>query len=161
LIGALIETNDRIIAAIKLYEDSVEETEGAQDDIKEITRGLAATQIGSNDHESHEETASSQGERVHPDLHDLSFGPLGSSSASKLPAPIKPSKLSDNYFDARRSSLSDFSDYDSGGEAHDAERYSPPRQYIHNDVTSNKTRALPDSHEEDPFADPFADDCAI
>ena len=161
MIGALIETNERIVAAIQLYEDSVEETEGPKDVTKEITRGLTATQIESNDHESHEEIAStSQGERAHPDLQDLSFGPLGSSS-SKLPAPIKPSKFSDNYFDVRRNSLSDFSDYESGEEAYDAERYSPPRQHSYNDVTANKTRALPDSQEDDPFADPFADECAI
>ncbi|KAF8349692.1 hypothetical protein F5887DRAFT_1069969 [Amanita rubescens] len=160
LIGALIETNERIVAAIQLYEDSVEETEGPQDVTKEITRGLAATQIGSNDHESHEEIVSSQGERAHPDLQDLSFGPLGSSS-SKLPAPIEPSKLLDNYFDASRISLSDFSDYEPGEEAHDAEEYSPPRQHSYNDVTANKTRHLPDSQEDDPFADPFADERAI
>ena len=156
----MIETNDRIVAAIQLYEDSVNKTEIVQDDTKEITRGLATTQIGSNDHESYEETTSSQGERLHPDLQDLSFGHLGSSS-NKLPMPIKPSKLSDNYYDARRNSLSDFSDYESGEEAHDSESYSPPRQYVYNDVTAGKTRALPDSQEEDPFADPFADERAI
>jgi len=159
LIGALIETNDRIVAAIRLYDDSVKGTEDAQDDTKEITRDLAATQIESNEYESHE-TASSQREIAHPDLRDLSFGPLGSSS-SKLPMPIKPTKLSDKFFDAGRNSLSDFSDYEPDEEAHDGEGYSPPRQYIRNDATANKTRAVPDSQEEDPFADPFADERAI
>jgi hypothetical protein len=164
----LIETNDRIVAAIHLYEDAIRAAE-SPDASKEITRGLAATRIDhskNNGRESPDETGPSQVEqveRVHPDLQDLSFAHLGSSS-SKLPAPIKPSKLSDNYYDARRNSLSDFSDYESSGEeAHNAKIYSPPRKYVHisDNVSTNKTRSLPDSQEEDPFADPFSDERAI
>lgn len=161
----MIETNDRIVAAIDLYEDAIRAAE-SPDATKEITRGLAATQIDyskNNGHESPDETGPSQVESVHPDLRDLSFGPLGPSS-SKLPAPINPSKLSDNYYDSRRNSLSDFSDYESSGEeARNAKRYPPPRKYAHisDNVSTNKTRSLPDSQEEDPFADPFSDERAI
>lgn len=153
----MIETNDRIVAAIDLYEDAIKAAE-SPDATKEITRGLATTQIDYSNRKSPDETGISQVERVHPDLQDLSFGPLGSWS-SKLPAPIKPSKLSDNYYDAKRNSLSDFSDYESSGEeAHNAKGYLPPRKYVHisDNVPTNKARLLPDS-QEDPFADPFAD----
>jgi LAS seventeen-binding protein 5 len=153
----LIEANDRIVAAIDMYEEAAE----SPDATKEIARGLAATQIDipkSKGHESPDETEPLQTRKVHPDLQDLSFGPLGASS-SKLPTPIKPSKLSDNYYDSGRNSLSDFSDYEySGEEAHNAKIYSPPRRNVHisHDASANKIRPLPDS-EEDPFADPFAD----
>ncbi|KAK2461586.1 hypothetical protein APHAL10511_006049 [Amanita phalloides] len=156
LIGALIETNDRIVSALQMY-NLIKGTEDVPDDTKEIARDLEATRINSpidNDRESQHKSVDSQETKVHPDLQDLSFGPLGASS-SRLPAPIKPSNLSDSYYDHRRGDLSDFSDYNSSSDG----------EYVdvsNDDIYTNKiTRASVASHEDDPFADPFADERAV
>ncbi len=114
----------------------------------------------------HRERGASLADGVHPDLEDLSFGTLGSSSrcvflyaapgrsstviaSSALPPPLRPSAPgTQSDVENERGSLSDFSDYDSSDEDYDA--HSPPR------AGTNPHRHSEDD-DEDPFADPFAD----
>jgi LAS seventeen-binding protein 5 len=88
LIGTLIETNDRIIAALEMYdnlsspkptpaEDSSEKENPAyqgkteSEIIKLQARQKAALE------RAREEAATTSSGNIHPDLQDLSFGPLG------------------------------------------------------------------------------------
>jgi len=85
---------------------------------------------------------------VHPDLEELEFGDIGSTNSS-LPPPITPSTLDSPTERSReRGSLSDFSDYDSSDEG----LYERPSSS--HGVRKYRTEL---SEEEDPFADPFAD----
>lgn len=185
VIGTLIETNERIINAIDMYDQLVVQSADPTDVSTTIAADLSATHItppqselaslqerqrmaveraktgGRSDHNAH----------VHPDLQDLNFGPIGASS-NHLPAPLRPNALSDDGNGQEevyegRGSLSDFSDYDSSDEdSRKAAGYSGAgkrrRDYVDvsddpedQGVASNSKKA-PDS-EADPFADPFAD----
>jgi len=101
---------------------------------------------------------------LHPDLEDLNFGPIGATS-SKLPAPMRPSVLSDEEesFSEQRASLSDFSDYESSDEETHKARGGPSRRnYVTvSDDEGVTTVSLASGgkvlEEDDPFADPFAD----
>jgi len=116
---------------------------------------------------------------IHPDLEDLTFGPLKrgpGSSTSKLPQPMMPSfqalsdddDLDENQH-KRRASLSDFSDYQSADEdiSHSSSKaHAGPsrRNYVtvsddddggqRPSLGKNKVQDV----EDDPFADPFADE---
>ncbi|KIL71716.1 hypothetical protein M378DRAFT_6415 [Amanita muscaria Koide BX008] len=173
LIGALIETNDRINAALGTYEAmSTVSTEDSPGGTSDVTHRLSNVRISSPADETEEQASSSPtSAHGHPDLQDISFGPLGASSG-KLPAPIKPSQLSDNEIEPRRGSLSDFSDYiSSDEETHNARAGSSRRNYV--DVSENseddagymhikESRAgLAPTPGDDPFADPFADEAAV
>ncbi|BGO90721.1 hypothetical protein NBRC10512v2_002974 [Rhodotorula toruloides] len=105
--------------------------------------------------------------QVHPDLQDLAFGPTGSSS---LPPPIQPRSPEDAY---THGSLSDYSDYSSEDDYSDDEASSRPAhaggsgttparsyaQYVRqeDERTGTGKGLLDPSAQEDPFADPFAD----
>ncbi|BGP23840.1 hypothetical protein JCM10295v2_002741 [Rhodotorula toruloides] len=105
--------------------------------------------------------------QVHPDLQDLAFGPTGSSS---LPPPIQPRSPEDAY---THGSLSDYSDYSSEDDYSDDEAPSRTAQASGSGTTPARTYAqyvreedqwtgtgkglLDPSAQEDPFADPFAD----
>ncbi|KAJ7246301.1 hypothetical protein B0H12DRAFT_1126609 [Mycena haematopus] len=110
-------------------------------------------------------------ENLHPDLQDLSFGGLGSSSQN-LPEPLRPSALSDDGDESNeayaRGSLSDFSDYDSSDqETHGGAGPSKTRDYVtvsDDEATGYRGTKVgsPVSkgalvEVDDPFADPFAD----
>ncbi|KAF8641028.1 hypothetical protein AX17_000673 [Amanita inopinata Kibby_2008] len=177
LIGTLIETNDRIIAALEMYDKLLNPgAENANDDMAAVTRGLAAAQISMAEDDvsrfQEEQHAAIERERqntdIYSDLQDLNFGALGTSS-NNLPAPLRPSTVSDGYHGkpaARRSSLSDFSDYISSDEGmHNARRGSPRRAYVDvsddpEDVTNapKEARVPLVTASDDPFADPFADE---
>lgn len=154
----------------------------------ELVKSMAATSItnsssGDNgffsspfdtndDHEQvqNESTAS----YIHPDLEDLTFGPLRKgpgSSTTKLPTPLKPSfhvLSDDDDHDDRleqRASLSDFSDYESSDEdTHKANMNVGPsrRNYItvsdNDDEQFSRVPLTKNNVEDDPFADPFADE---
>ncbi|KAJ7751264.1 hypothetical protein DFH07DRAFT_826709 [Mycena maculata] len=196
LIGTLIETNDRIINALEMYDKlSTANPESEADVSSAVTAGLAAAHINMSETEvnklqekqrmavarakqnSYRGKAPAGPEydadgNLHPDLQDLSFGALGSSSQN-LPAPLQPSTLSDDEEDTNeayaRGSLSDFSDYDSSDEdAHNAAAgSSKSRDYVtvsDDEMTGYRGTkvgspvskgALVDV--DDPFADPFAD----
>lgn len=190
VIGTLIETNERIINAIELYDHLVTQSADTTDPSAAITSGLAATNINPPEGElsrlqerqrlavervksggSGRGGDDTSGANVHPDLQDLNFGPLGASS-SYLPAPLRPSTLSDDAHGREdeshegRGSLSDFSDYESSDEESHNARYSGRRggrDYVDvsddpEDHHATGARRAPDSESEaDPFADPFAD----
>lgn len=104
---------------------------------------------------------------VHPDLHDLNFGALGSDAAG-LPSPIRPSGPDSPPDTGPHGSLSDFSDYDSSDQETHNRRSSdspspvagkvkarmPYRSFSNEDLTGKEPlrQALPD--DSDPFADP-------
>lgn len=160
LIGALIETNDRINAALGTYEAmSTVRTEDSPGGTSDVTHRLSSVRISSPADETEEQASPSPtSAHGHPDLQDISFGTLGASSG-KLPAPIKPSQLSDDEIEPRRGSLSDFSDYiSSDEETHNARAGSSRRNYV--DVSENSEDDASYAHN-DPFADPFADEAAV
>ncbi|KAJ7492404.1 hypothetical protein FB451DRAFT_1502684 [Mycena latifolia] len=194
LIGTLIETNDRIIAALEMYDKlSAPNPESEADVSSAVTAGLAATHINMSETELNKlqgkqraavaraKQNSFRGKapadpehdpNLHPDLQDLSFGGLGSSSQN-LPAPLRPSALSDDGDESNeayaRGSLSDFSDYDSSDE--DAHNAGGPSNTHRDYVTVSDDEVIgyrgtkvgsPVSKGalvdvDDPFADPFAD----
>jgi len=177
LIGTLIETNDRLMSALEMYDKLIAAgPEAEPQDTKAITSGMAAinfdaTARSTMDHE-HVRKGKDRGPDptyVHPDLEDLNFGPLGNLTTN-LPPPIRPSTLSDDDQDdqERRASLSDFSDYESSDEnTHKANAGpSSKRNFVtvsdsddEKFVTFKNTRVRTQTHD-DPFADPFADDVA-
>ncbi|KAK7064037.1 VHS domain protein [Favolaschia claudopus] len=193
LIGTLIEANDRIITALEMYDQLSTAANAPQgDSVDAATSGLAGVQLNPSEsvtelnklqqkqraavervkqHSYRGKAAASDDANLHPDLQDLSFGGLGSSS-NNLPEPLRPSALSDDGEDfneayAARGSLSDFSDYDSSDEdTHNGAGPSKTRDYVTvsddeglghrgTKVGSPVSKgALVDV--DDPFADPFA-----
>ncbi|KZT02488.1 uncharacterized protein LAESUDRAFT_730235 [Laetiporus sulphureus 93-53] len=145
MIGALIEANDRIIAALDMY-DTLTRPNITEQDVQNVQEGLAAANIQDSElgklqekqraavQRSMGRTAGANGQSsrgkekdlddsentghsyVHPDLQDLSFGSLGAEQ-SNLPPPLRPStRRSSDEDSVHRGSLSDFSDYDSSDE---------------------------------------------
>jgi len=180
LIGTLIESTERIVAALETYEQMAAAGKEAKvEATHEIASKLAATTITRRTTSSDSEDARSpsppaQTRQVHPDLADLQFGGLGAAS-SRLPPPIQPSKAKkysdddddDDVVD-RRGSLSDFSDYESSDEEmHNARAKAGPsttrKPYAtlsddDDDVVAMFTApSQKKAQSDDPFADPFAD----
>ncbi|KAH7930500.1 hypothetical protein BV22DRAFT_1054598 [Leucogyrophana mollusca] len=183
VIGALIETNERIIAALQMYDNlstadsstPVDPTAGAQAALAgthisepqgsgELTRlqqrqraevaRIKQQRISDDDQDEFDIDGNST--YVHPDLQDLSFGPLGSEQG-KLPPPLRPSThhsaSTEGQWDEGRGSLSDFSDYDSEEE----ERGRYPTHAAGPSVGAGSRTGGKLVDVEDPFADPFAD----
>ncbi|KAF9244503.1 hypothetical protein BU15DRAFT_42020 [Melanogaster broomeanus] len=169
IIGTLIETNERIISALQMYDNLLASDHPPDDPAAEIQAGMDAVTITAGelsklqaqqratverakhyrseaDGEYRDEVRGST--HVHPDLEDLSFGALGSEQGS-LPPPIKPStrhaSSAEVEWDQTRGSLSDFSDYESDEE--------PQRSVAHQGSETHSGGKL----VENPFADPFAD----
>jgi len=150
------------MSALEMYDKLIAVDPRA--DTKAITSGVAAFDFSGSAtkntmlHELNEKGKDRSPDRptyVHPDLEDLNFGPLGHSSTN-LPPPIRPSTLVSDAVGAfdrdgpdRHGSLSDFSDYESSDE--DTHRANAGPSYKRNYVTVS---------DDDPFADPFADDAA-
>ncbi|KAJ6504395.1 hypothetical protein DFH09DRAFT_1201542 [Mycena vulgaris] len=191
LIGTLIETNDRIITALEMYDKlSTPNPESEADVTNAVTAGLAAAHINISQTELDKlqgkqraavarakQNSFSRGKapvepehdtNLHPDLQDLNFGPLGSSSQN-LPAPLRPSALSDDGDEPNeayaRGSLSDFSDYDSSDEETHNVAGPSHRDYVtvsDDEATGYRGTKVgsPVSKGalvvDDPFADPFA-----
>lgn len=181
LIGTLIETNERIIAALEMY-DKLSTPDIGDGGVSAITSGMAAAGLTESEVIKLQEKQRAAVERakerkgkdrvdedayVHPDLQDLSFGAIGASS-TRLPAPLRPSTMSDDgtaqeeHID-NRGSLSDFSDYESSDEeTHKGAAGSSQRKsYV--TVSDEEGSHAPfvrhngKQEEDDPFADPFAD----
>ena len=167
LIGTLIETNERAMAAIQMYDDLKTQehkpASGTSDafgspTIESPVRGSQERYGQGHDH-PRRNTA------IHPDLEDLSFGPLGVASTN-LPPPLRPSTHSEDDR-GHRGSLSDFSDYDSDEETHAASsRKRGGKEYFHvsddpDDDYPIGSKSPHTSAEADPFADPFADEAAV
>ncbi|KIJ65032.1 hypothetical protein HYDPIDRAFT_88841 [Hydnomerulius pinastri MD-312] len=178
VIGTLIETNERIISALQMY-DNLSAPDHPTDPTAEIQAGMDAVTItpGELSKLQHRQRAAverarqqrspasedgghdygevgSSGDYVHPDLQDLSFGALGHEQGS-LPPPIQPSdrhvSSGEAVWDQNRGSLSDFSDYESNEEDH---RTSATHQAGSSSSMHSGGRLV---DVEDPFADPFAD----
>ncbi|KAH9950900.1 seryl-tRNA synthetase [Amylocystis lapponica] len=159
MIGTLIETNDRIIAAIESY-DTLSKPQVTEQDVQHVQEGLAAAKsmtrssraavqrsigrAGSTSMTAQlrgkERDTGDYGKSVHPDLQDLSFGPLGSDQRN-LPPPLRPSapRSSEDNDEYRRGSLSDFSDYQSSDEeTHTRGGASSSRARAYVDVSENE-----------------------
>ncbi|KAI0308191.1 hypothetical protein B0F90DRAFT_1621443 [Multifurca ochricompacta] len=180
IIGTLIETNERIIAALQSY-DKLSKPNVSEKDIEEVQRGLEAAHIAGSEvqrlqekqhaavqravrHRSRAEDDVSESP-IHPDLQDLSFGALGPEQRNLQP-PIRPTTHPSNEDQVyRRGSLSDFSDYESS----DGETYQLAGQpsglhvrkaYVNVSDNSGDDDGDVRGHitsDEDPFTDPFAD----
>lgn len=106
------------------------------------------------------------GTDLHPDLQDLSFGPLGRDQGD-LPRPLSPSLPEDRDRDSwqKRGSLSDFSDYEDDSDENDR-IHGSGRGYVtvsdndekspanHAHASGSRSNKVVDA--DDPFADPFA-----
>jgi len=181
IIGTLIETNERIIAALDSY-DKLSDPNVTEQDVEEVQHGLEAVQIAGSEVQRLQEKQraavqravrqrpraedGTSGSPIHPDLQDLSFGSLGPEHRN-LPPPIRPNPRSSHEDrEISHGSLSDFSDYESSDEEtrRDAGESSGSRArktYFIN-VSDNDDEEGEDARrhiteEEDPFADPFAD----
>ncbi|KAJ7170100.1 hypothetical protein C8R46DRAFT_1091114 [Mycena filopes] len=185
LIGTLIEANDRIITALEMYDKlSTPNPEGQADDVAAKLAGVhfnsSETELNKLQEKQRAAVARAKqnsfrgkppmehSTHLHPDLQELSFGAIGSSSQN-LPAPLRPSALSDDGDESNdayaRGSLSDFSDYSSDEETHYTAGPSTQRDYVtvSDDDAAHRGKkvgspvskgALVDV--DDPFADPFA-----
>lgn len=182
IIGVLIETNDRIITALEMYDQVLAGGSGSKGKDKEtaapsannLSETLAKTHLTGESvgelsrlqdkqraevqrakSRNFHSATSDDGDLLHPDLQDLSFG----GSSSNLPPPLRPTRtsMSDEGEEQRgRGSLSDFSDYESSDEeTHRAGR----KTYV--TVSDNEEDIRggggATAASEDPFADPFAD----
>jgi hypothetical protein len=159
VIGTLIETNERVVAALQVYDDlsapqhTQDPTSGIQATMNSmsIAPGESEHSTTPNGHDTRDATKNASG-YVHPDLQDLSFGGLGDEQTS-LPPPMQPSPRHgtsfDSEWDEHRGSLSDFSDYES------EEGHKPAATHLAGPSSGGKSRARVEV--EDPFADPFAD----
>ncbi|KAJ8496122.1 hypothetical protein ONZ45_g12563 [Pleurotus djamor] len=180
LIGTLIETNERIIGALEMYDQlCIAERQPKTDDgTASITEGMAATHMTGESEVfklQEKQRAAIQRARqgdseaqspIHPDLQDLSWG-----STSNLPPPIKPtgrsSSISDDEPYDARGSLSDFSDYESSDEEthNTASSSNRRRNYVSvsDDPDDDAAVGIRSSKglQDDPFADPFADEVVI
>ena len=173
----MIETNDRINAALEMYEKLSVVGLDEEEDTKALTDRMAAAAIASSDSPNHPTSENAfkgkspdvaQTVRVHPDLEDLNFGPLGHTAAN-LPPPLRPSAMSDDEAEIpdHRGSLSDFSDYESSDEETHKGRIGSSSKKDYVTVSDNEYEsAAPlgagptqakQTNEDDPFADPFAD----
>lgn len=167
MIGTLIETNERVVSALQMY-DIVSRTNptylqfskqlSTPQHTQDPTGGIQATVNGMTiSPDTWHPSSDGEGTRgetgnVHPDLQDLSFGGLGSEQDS-LPPPIQPIPRHDAsaeaVWDQHRGSLSDFSDYESEEEREPTStRLAGP--------SSRGQSAGRTVDVEDPFADPLS-----
>jgi len=178
IIGTLIETNERIIAALESY-DKLVNPNATEQDVEVVQEGLEAQTTGSEVQRLQEKQRAavqravrqrprsedgSPESPIHPDLQDLSFGELGPEQRNLQP-PIRPNTRSPEAHDYSHGSLSDFSDYESS----DEEMHRGPgessgshtrKAYINvsdNDEDEDKDARRHITEDDDPFADPFAD----
>ncbi|KII94112.1 hypothetical protein PLICRDRAFT_36348 [Plicaturopsis crispa FD-325 SS-3] len=182
LIGTLIETNERIIAALEMYDQLSSPTPA---NVSDITKGLAAANIDLPEREvdklqERQRTAVERARRdgtigrgkgkedPYADLQDLSFGPLGADQRN-LPPPLDPTAPSGGNSYEDRGSLSDFSDYESSDEETHKQASTSNARRAYVDVSDDESEERAHSRAqasgvqrgalvdvEDPFADPFA-----
>jgi len=172
-IGTLIETNERLVAALEMYNTATSKSAGTQDGVEVVQRGLASAKIEDSQFKKSQEkpvrdgSGRGDGALVYPDLEDLNFGELGEEN-NGLPVPLTPdAPHGSSEEEVGRGSLSDFSDYESSGEearrkrsktaSSSSNNYSGRAGYSRASdlgVTAAGGSVEPD---EDPFADPFGD----
>ncbi|KAI0003663.1 hypothetical protein BJV74DRAFT_477399 [Russula compacta] len=179
IIGTLIETNERIIAALESY-DKLSDPNVTEKDVEEVQHDLEAVQISGSEVQRLQEKQRAAVQRavrqrsrieddalgspIHPDLQDLSFGSLGSEQRN-LPPPIRPNtRSSHEEREYSHGSLSDFSDYESSNEETNRGAGSSALQarkthinVSHDDEDEDEYARRHIPEDEDPFADPFRD----
>ncbi|KAG8826910.1 putative actin patch assembly and actin polymerization protein [Serendipita sp. 401] len=187
LIGTLIDTNERIIVALDMYDTLLKTAAQDSDDTPppsavpespstDWTKADSSAITGQLERLQEKQRAAveraiarEKTTRVHPDLDSISFD--DSSRGAGLPPPIKPTTPgADDAKGFDRGSLSDFSDYDSSSD--EAPRTSMssgrPSTSTHRQYEYRNQQAEDDEYgaedtrknlldDEDPFADPFAD----
>jgi len=182
VIGTLIESNERIIAALQSY-DKLSKPNVTEKDVEDVQQGLEAVHIAGSEvqrlqvkqraavqravRERPRAEDDSPRSPIHPDLQDLSFGELGSEQRN-LPPPIRPNtRSSREETEYSRGSLSDFSDYESSDEgtyeaAGQSSSSKARKPYVN--VSDNDSDEVEGAfarrisgEDEDPFADPFGD----
>lgn len=156
LIGTLIDTNERIIASLEMYDKlstathadpaevnaaveaglnaaNISYTDGEVTKLQERQRA-AVTRVVKGDSYRGKARQDSQGTGyVHPDLQDLSFGGSLGAEQGSLPAPIRPSVAEngdreDGQSWHRRGSLSDYSDFEDDSD--EGDRAGAGRDYV-------------------------------
>jgi hypothetical protein len=180
IIGTLIETNDRLMTSIEMYDRLSLSDVDPDPQSTELAKAMAATHlaahatngslISSADHEGENGKSTLKSTTatpyIHPDLEDLTFGPVRRANHNGLPAPIKPSiqflSDEDEYEDRleHRVSLAEFSDYESSDEeTHNNRANAGPsrRNYVTVSDDEDDDEFTGEDAEDDPFADPFAD----
>jgi len=178
-IGTLLDSNERVISAIQLYDNMLKaaDKDSGDEDSGQLAGKIQPMNTGGSEPELKDKqraTLQRTKERnasldnlyhgissPHPDLRDITFGDLG--SATNLPPPIRPNEHDLDIYGQNRGSLSDYSDYDSSEEEIQrptATRHSyPSSSRAHDNVFEDSHSASPLVElDADPFADPFADD---
>ncbi len=183
IIGTLIESNERIINSLQLYDNvSGAGASKPSEAADAITTGLAKTHLTGESEvvklqekqrvavqRAKQGSVRGDSSGAYADLRDINFGSIGASS-SNLPPPLRPSTFSDDGDTVRdsRGSLSDFSDYESSDEETHQYQGGKKDYYSVSDDSedarigasgSTAKGALVDV--DDPFADPFADEVAV
>lgn len=182
VIGTLIESNERIIAALESY-DKLTKPNVTEKDVEDVQQGLEAAHIAGSEVQRLQEKQRAAVQRavrerprvddsprspIHPDLQDLSFGELGAEQRN-LPPPIRPNTRGSSHEENEygRASLSDFSDYESSdegtyGAAGQSSSSNARKPYVN--VSDDDSDEVEEEHarrhiieNEDPFADPFGD----
>jgi hypothetical protein len=168
LIGTLIDTNERMMAAFDMYEVLSKPPDQDSDDALSpttVANRMAKTTL--NEEQTTEASRYQQKQReaghdpsAHPDLKDLNFDLLGESS-SNLPAPLRPDAPDSPNREYGKGSLSDYSDYVSSDEETHRTGVSTAgpsnRAYLQHLKASEQPGQESLLDDADPFADPFAE----
>jgi len=179
VIGTLIESNERIIAALESY-DKLSNPNVTEKDVEDVQQGLEAVHIAGSEVQRLQEKQRAAVQRavrerpqagdealgspIHPDLQDLSFGELGAEQRNLQP-PIRPhTRSSHEEREWSHGSLSDFSDYESSDEEtrqfagkSSGSHVRKPYVNVSDDEDEEEDARRHIAEEEDPFADPFGD----
>ncbi|KAF8078836.1 hypothetical protein FPV67DRAFT_1690110 [Lyophyllum atratum] len=154
LIGTLIETNDRIMDALEMYDNILGRNPKSGNDTSGLSADLAAAhtlvRVRMGPMYFRNDNSPPYKEKA---FRDLSFGPLGASS-SNLPPPLRPSARD---YSSDEETL--------GGASGSMPGQRPERNYVHvSDDPGDEPYArapLTEANDDDPFADPFADEVAV
>jgi len=184
LIGTLLDTNERIISALQLYDIALQPQTAEPEEAHarpgtppvESPRGEVNKLQHRQRLEIHRAASSSDVQLDSPegnygDLQGLDFG----GRAGKLQAPLQPRDLDDDDDERVRGTLSDYSDYDSdrdhpprsdtssqrAGPSSGVRRASTNKKVAEGDLLGGEDDLYDEPRRgvrtEDPFADPFAD----
>ncbi|KAF8338027.1 uncharacterized protein EI90DRAFT_3144360 [Cantharellus anzutake] len=132
-IGTLIDSNERVIAALEFYDHMLKGADQDSDD-SDLANKMDRVSVSESEISKRQDKQRAKerndsmdnlfngtpgrGVTLHPDLQDLTFGELGASQTA-LPPPMRPdATVGDNDHDVydQRGTLSDYSDYVSSDE---------------------------------------------
>jgi len=185
LIGTLIDTNERIITALEMYDKlttpvppdpsevnsavqaglaaaNLSHMEGEVSKLQDQQRAAVSRVIKGGNYRGKDRQDSAKDAHLHPDLQDLSFGALGGDQKG-LPTPLRPSLPQDGERASwqRRGSLSDFSSFEDNSSEEGRFRRDHVTVSDNDEGGSHVHHAgWSGDHKlvdvDDPFADPFA-----